>query len=199
MGTAVEHSAITMNKVGVLLVLVSALEAVLGQVFSAGGCPNVNAQKNFDLNRYLGDWYEVYKFYAAFESGQTCARAHYELMSNGHIKIVNSGFKGTKPINATGEAFIPDATNAPAKLKLRFSLLAPWGNYWVIDTDYDTYTMIYSCSGIVGITHYEFGWILAREKNITEEVKTKLFNEAKSYGIDTSNFKLQDQTQCPDF
>jgi len=43
--------------------------------------------------QYLGDWYEIYKFYAAFENGQTCAKAHYELKPDGHIKIFNSGFK----------------------------------------------------------------------------------------------------------
>ncbi|XP_060556542.1 apolipoprotein D-like [Ruditapes philippinarum] len=166
------------------------------QVFSSGGCPNVNAQKNFTLNRYLGDWYEVYKFYAAFESGQSCAKAHYELKPDGHIKIVNSGFKDGKAIQAVGDAFVPDAVNNPAKLKLRFSSLAPYGNYWVLDTDYDNYTFIYSCSGVLGITHYEFAWILTRQPNITEEVKTKLFNEAKAFGIDTSNFKVQDRSGC---
>jgi len=33
----------------------------------------------------------------------------------------------------------------------------------------------------------------------SEELKTKLFNEAKGFGIDTSNFKYQDQDNCPDF
>ena len=47
----------------------------------------------YPIFQYIGDWYEVYKFYASFENGQACARAHYELKPDGHILIVNSGFK----------------------------------------------------------------------------------------------------------
>ena len=84
--------------------------------------------------------------------------------------------------------------------KKYFSLIsvAPWGKYWVLDTDYDNYTLIYSCSEILGVTHYEFAWILSRQKTISDALKTKLFNELKGYGIDTSNFHVMDQTGCPD-
>ncbi|KAL4234725.1 hypothetical protein ACF0H5_006367 [Mactra antiquata] len=186
-----------MNPIHILSALVC-VGVASAQVFSSGGCPNVKLQSTFDLNAYLGDWYEIYKFYAAFENGQSCAKAHYELKPDGHIKIVNSGNKDGKPIQAVGDAYIPDPTNEPAKLKLRFSSLAPYGNYWVIDTDYTNYTFIYSCSGVLGITHYEFAWILARQPYVTEEVKTKLFNEAKAFGIDTSKFAFQNRTLCND-
>jgi len=76
--------------------------------------------------------------------------------------------------------------------------VAPYGNYWVLDTDYDNYTFIYSCSGVLGITHYEFAWILSRHPNITDDTKTKLFNEAEAFGIDTTHFRFQDRTGCPD-
>ena len=62
----------------------------------------VSYKSRFSLNtllylniyfQYLGDWYEVYKFYAAFESGQSCARANYTLKDDGHIKVLNRGYK----------------------------------------------------------------------------------------------------------
>ncbi|KAH3774987.1 apolipoprotein D-like [Dreissena polymorpha] len=174
------------------------LGAVSAQVFGPGSCPNVNAQSTFNLTRYLGDWFEQYRFYAAFESGQDCAKANYQLKPDGHIRIFNSGFKNGNPVNATGDAYVADPVNAPAKLKLRFSSLAPYGDYWVIDTDYDHYTFIYTCSNVLGLTHYEFAWILTRSPVISEDVKTKLFNEAKALKIDTTHFATQNRTNCPD-
>ena len=76
--------------------------------------------------------------------------------------------------------------------------VSPWGNYWVLDTDYDNYTLIYSCSEILGLTHYEFAWILSRQKTLSDDLRKKLYAELTAYGIDTSSFKMMDQTGCPD-
>ncbi|WAR11660.1 APOD-like protein [Mya arenaria] len=186
-----------MYKSLILLVCTACVGLSTAQVFGGGGCPHAVPQASFNLTEYLGDWYEIYKFYAAFESGQSCAKANYQIKPDGHIRIFNSGFKDNNPINATGDAYIPDLKN-PAKLKLRFSSLAPYGDYWVLDTDYTDYTLIYSCSGVLGITHYEFAWILARQPTISAEVKTKLFNKVTAMGIDTTHFTKQDRSNCPD-
>lgn len=35
-----------------------------------------------------------------------------------------------------------------------------YGNYWVLDIDYEYYMLIYFCISIFGISYFEFGWIL---------------------------------------
>ena len=42
------------------------------------------------------------------------------------------------------------------------------GDYWVIDTDYDTFASVYSCAS-VGPIKIEIAYILTREKNPSEE------------------------------
>ena len=43
------------------------------------------------------------------------------------------------------------------------------GDYWVIDTDYDTFASVYSCSDALGLVKFEIAYILTREKNPSEE------------------------------
>ena len=72
---------------------------------------------------------------------------------------------------------------------------APYGNYWVLDTDYTSYSLIYSCTDIIfGISHVEFAWILARKKTISDEIKDKLFKEISDFKINTQNFMKTNQT-----
>jgi len=42
------------------------------------------------------------------------------------------------------------------------------GDYWVIDTDYDTFASVYSCAN-AGPIKIEIAYILTREKNPSEE------------------------------
>ena len=42
------------------------------------------------------------------------------------------------------------------------------GDYWVIDTDYDTFASVYSCADL-GPIKFELAYILTREKNPSEE------------------------------
>ncbi|CAC5396671.1 APOD [Mytilus coruscus] len=175
------------------------LSVILGfsyaQVFGTGKCPTVTVKSGFDINQYLGDWYEIYKFKAGFENDQVCNKANYKLKDNGHIDIFNSGFgPDGKQTSAEGDAYIPEKSDA-ARLKLRFASAAPYGDYWVLDTDYETYTLIFSCTDLLfGATHFEFAWILAREKTISDDIKNKLFKQMVDFKINTSNFLKTNQT-----
>ena len=46
-----------------------------------------------DLNRYLGEWYEIARFDHSFERGVEQAKANYTQNADGTIKVVNSGIK----------------------------------------------------------------------------------------------------------
>ena len=43
------------------------------------------------------------------------------------------------------------------------------GTYWVLDTDYETWASVYSCTEIAGIIKLEFAWVLGRVPEISEE------------------------------
>ena len=57
---------------------------------------NNSVVKDFDVNRYLGDWYEIARLDHSFERGIEYAKANYSIRDDGKIKVLNSGIKKGK-------------------------------------------------------------------------------------------------------
>ena len=125
---------------------------------------SVRTVDRVDLERYLGDWYEVARFPNRFQ--RKCAgdvRAAYARRSDGRIDVVNRCAAADGSIaEARGLARIVDP-RTPAKLKVRFAPAAlsflpfVWGDYWIIALADD-----YSWA-VVGSPDRKYLWILARE------------------------------------
>lgn len=134
-----------------------------------------------ELDRYLGRWYELYRYDAAFQKGCEAASADYSRNPDGTIRVLNSCRKGAVdgPLKtATGRAKIADtATGA----KLRVSFFGPfYGDYWVLDHDED-----YRWS-IVGEPSGRYLWILSRDPAPSEAVRAQLRQRATQLGYDVS-------------
>ena len=68
-----------------------------------------------------------------------------------------------------GIAFQPDPEAAPGKLKVDFhNSPATAGDYWILDTDYENYTAIYSCGNRVPGQMAK--WVLTRSTKPSPEV-----------------------------
>ena len=52
------------------------------------------------------------------------------------------------------------------RLDLKFSELQPfWGNYDILETDYDSYAIIYSCTNLLnGLYRTEYAFVLTRDQ-----------------------------------
>ena len=51
-------------------------------------------------------------------------------------------------------------------------------NYSIMDSDYDTYAIVYSCASIwYGFASFEYLWILAREPEISDELLNTLVDK----------------------
>ncbi len=53
---------------------------------------DVTPVKNFELNRYLGTWYEIARLDHSFERGLSDVSATYSLRGDGGVKVINRGF-----------------------------------------------------------------------------------------------------------
>ena len=146
----------------------------------AAGCASTLKVDNapvaaLDLNRYLGEWYEIARFDHSFERGVEQAKANYTQNADGTIKVVNSGIKNGKPKTAIGKG---KTTDTPGLLRVSF--FGPfYADYRVlmIDADY-TYALV--GSGGPG-----YLWILSRTSVLPESSKNGLIAEAKRRGYDT--------------
>ena len=71
-----------------------------------------------------------------------------------------------------GLAYQPNPEE-PGKLEVDFPGSPP-GNYWILDTDYDNYNVVYSCNKR-GDSLYIFSWINTRSRNPSPEIVSKIF------------------------
>ena len=144
------------------------------------GCLSVSKVDNtpvvaLDLNRYLGEWYEIARFDHSFERGVEQAKANYTQNADGTIKVVNSGIKNGKPKTAVGKV---KTTDTPGLLRVSF--FGPfYADYRVmlIDKDYS--------HALVGSGSSDYLWILSRTPRLPEAAKFELLAEAQRRGYDT--------------
>jgi apolipoprotein D and lipocalin family protein len=133
----------------------------------------------FELNRYLGTWYEIVRLPHRFEKDLIHVTATYSLRPDGKIKVLNRGFKPSKKkwSEAEGKAWIPDL-RLPARLRVSF--FWPFSaEYKIIRLDAD-YQWALVTSGST-----DYLWLLSRTPKMEEAMVDSLVRFAKQNGFDT--------------
>ncbi len=169
------------------------LAATLACVYGLSACSTapptgVTSVSPFDINRYVGKWYEIARLDHSFERGLSDVSATYRPLEDGSIEVINRGYdsKGDKWKDATGRALF---TGDPTHGSLKVSFFGPfYGGYHVIALDQEGY----SWSMVAGPDR-DYLWILAREKQIPEDVRAKLLAQAKQLGFATEKLIWVDQ------
>jgi apolipoprotein D and lipocalin family protein len=158
----------------VILISLLVLTACVGD---ADKYPTVTG---FELNRYLGTWYEIARFDHSFERGLDKVSADYSLRDDGGVKVVNRGFdtKKQKWHEAIGKAYFVES---PDIARLKVSFFGPfYGAYNVIELDKKDYSYVLITGG------KDYLWILSRTPQLQEETLKQLLAKAQSLGFDTS-------------
>lgn len=162
-----------------LPIIASGLLAACTTVGPVGNASVPQPTKTVQLNRYLGDWFELARYENSFETDCEGVTARYSLRNDGMIKVINTCRQGSpegskKDIEGRAK-IVPDSGNA----KLKVSFFGPfYGDYWVLDHAND-----YSWS-IVGEPSGRYLWILTRTPKPSEQTRKMLVNKAKALGYD---------------
>lgn len=134
----------------------------------------------FDVEKYLGKWYEIARFDYRFENHLNNTTAEYSFNSDGSIKVINRGYNylSHKHKIVIGKAkFTGDANEA----KLKVSFFGPlYSGYNVIALD-----PAYEYALVAG-KNLNYLWILSRGRTIPENIKEAYLEKAKQIGYDTS-------------
>ena len=135
----------------------------------------------FEINRYLGTWYEVARLDHRFERGLENISANYSLRADGGVNVLNKGWntQANEYRQALGKAYFVEKTN---KGLLEVSFFGPfYGAYNIIDLDKKDYNY----AMITGPDRSYF-WILSRTKQLPETTMQALLEKAKAFGFDTN-------------
>ena len=162
------------------------MEKILVLLFMlTSGCvsipENMTPVSSFQVERYLGKWYEIARLDHRFERGLTQISAEYSMRPDGGIKVLNRGYSTeTQEWNeAEGRGYFVES---PDQGYLKVSFFGPFfGSYIVFDLD----TVNYQYALVSGPDKSYF-WLLARTPTIDDILKKKLIAKAASLGFDTS-------------
>ena len=153
---------------------------------STGKSP-LQTVSSVDLNRYMGDWYEIARTPNRYESDcASDASAHYQLMPDGRVSIKNEcRTNGGKTHTAQGKGTVADQDS---KAKLKVSLFWPFsGDYWIIDLDKD-----YRYA-VVGEPERKNLWVLSRTPNLDQRTYAEILKHIQAQGYEIS--RVQKTTQ----
>jgi len=190
------------SKMQIILLLLPIVSLANGQVITwgDGGCPEVTTKEDFDLVPYMGTWWELEKYPNSFQKGD-CGVANYELQDDSTVAVNNTELRPDGKIGtAIGQARSDPRSTIPAHLQVRFSKWQPWGKYWVLDTDYKSFSVVYSCSSYL-INRVEFLWILGRAQSLTPERRQAISSMLGKFKIDESKLRKTSHgvEKCGDF
>lgn len=156
---------------------------IAGMVALAGcaGIPKgITPVKNFDAQRYLGEWYEIARLEHSSEKGLSDITANYSLLEDGGIKVVNRGYDAQK-----GEWRVAEARAYPMESPgigyYKISFFRPfYGSYVIFDLDKTGYQY----SFVTGPDR-SYLWFLSRTPRVTKDIMDKFIKEANELGFDT--------------
>lgn len=133
---------------------------------------------NFDVNKYLGLWYEVARMDFYWEKDKTNTTARYLLNEDGSIQVINRGFDEKKKEWKKTKGTATLIKEGFGKLKVSFlGPLATTYNIIAIEEDYKY--------ALVAGKNTDYLWILSREKQIPNTIKDRFLAKAEAIGYDT--------------
>jgi apolipoprotein D and lipocalin family protein len=143
---------------------------------------------DFELQRYLGKWYEIARLDHSFERGLANVTAEYSLRDDGSVRVVNRGFSARKNgwDEAEGRALFVEGSDRGF---LKVSFFGPfYGSYVVFELDRENYQY-----ALVAGPDKSYLWLLARSPTIDKALLNRLVDRAAALGFDTSLLIYVDQ------
>ncbi len=148
----------------------------------------VKPVQGFQLERYLGRWYEIARLDHSFERGLSHVTADYSMREDGGVRVLNRGYSEKKREwqSAEGKAYF---VKTPDQGYLKVSFFGPfYGSYVIFELDQKDYQY-----AVISGPKRSYLWILARKPEIEPELKSHLISKAAALGFDTTKLIFPDQ------
>ena len=145
------------------------------------GLPDgVEPVKNFDLQRYLGRWYEIARLDHSFERELEAVTAEYSVLEDGGIRVINTGRNSKTGVTeqAEGRAYFNGESDIG---HLKVSFFGPFfSSYVIFDLDQQDYQYAF-----VSGYNKDYLWLLARQPRVSQDIIQHFKRRATALGFDT--------------
>ena len=165
---------------------------ILAITLALSGCLGmpqlVTPVDGFELNNYLGKWYEIARLDHSFERGLNQVTAEYSRRDDGGVSVLNRGFSAEKNEweEAEGRAYF---VNEASEGYLKVSFFGPFfGSYVVFELDQENYQYAF-----VSGPNNNYLWLLSRTPTISAEIIDKFESMSKERGFDTEQLIYVEQ------
>ena len=148
----------------------------------------IHPVEDFDLNRYLGKWYEIARLDHSFERGLERVSAQYSLRADGGVDVINRGYSAAEKSwkEAEGKAYF---VRGKSEGYLKVSFFGPfYASYVIFGLDKASY-------GHAFVTGYDksYLWLLARTPTVSDSLVEKFIRDARDLGFDTDALIMVEQ------
>lgn len=143
---------------------------------------------DFELDRYLGKWYEIARLDQSFERDLNQVTAEYALRKDGGVLVINRGFSESekKWKSIEGKAYF---VNKESEGYLKVSFFGPfYGSYVIFELDHENYQYAF----VSGPTT-NYLWLLARTPSVKPEIIEKFLEMSKARGFRTEDLIFPQQ------
>jgi apolipoprotein D and lipocalin family protein len=157
-----------------------------------GGCTGIpdgmQPVEKFELEKYLGTWYEIARLDHGFERGLEQVTAEYKIRDDGGISVINNGYSTTKQSWETAEGkayYVDDKSTGHFKVSFFGPFYASYVIFYLDQSDYQ----------YAFVTGYnqDYLWLLSRTPEIDETLMHEFLSQAEEYGFDVSQLILVNQ------
>jgi len=166
-----------------------AFVAILLLINSCVGIPSsVTPVNNFELDRYLGKWYEIARLDHSFERGLEQVSAEYSLRDDGGVTVVNRGYsiENQEWDQASGKAYFVGESDTG---HLKVSFFGPfYGSYIIFELDQEDYQYAF-----ISGPNLEYLWFLSRTKTVEQKMINHFIEQAKKLGFNTDELIFVNQ------
>ncbi|KFB42319.1 AGAP009282-PA-like protein [Anopheles sinensis] len=180
--------------------LTGAISLVQSQIPGFGTCPDYSPILRFNRTRFLGTWYEIERYFTVTEVATKCVSVTYEQRADGKIYVRNAYTNRFNGVERIISGVMDKGGKTPKDGRYQIEYTSFPYNYnasvMVLDTDYDSFAVLYSCSSFGPVGHAVSAWLMARERLPAGPVLQRAYGVLDKYKISRTFFLRTNQEDC---